>query len=244
MIVSYRTEIPLTSGAIVPVSRIVEAEAYTYIDDDFVPTKIQVEPIGEQKLYRLRTINGRLLDVAPKGQLYAGGNSWLDLEKVPHTTRSTATNLNTIEQRLAEVGFFPRQGHLEKDPVWISLLRNSLFNQQEDIPTYLGMLDHHTLYRLLFRAYRDAKRIHVSDVFSRNRLFHLLARLGIHGKVSKETPKNPQHLLISSRGRQTFLKWHASRVHEFSDSFTIPAFRVTSEHGSFMETNLLCRTTD
>jgi len=248
MIVSYKTDIVLADGSFRPVSRLTDKtyKGWAYLDGEFVHTDITATAVGEQKIYRLRSHTGRVLDISADSSILQEDGNWLDLSSVSHTTRDKDSVMSNVEKPIAELGLFKHFGDEDRDMHWVRTVKRSWFadpEYPEDVSSYLGELNETVLGDLLKHKYYTSSKLRLSDSLSRNRLFHLLSRLGVYSYSTKGASTNRAAIYIQGGIPPTNQTWHAGQIYEFSSSFVVPAYEVHSSHGNLLEKNFLCQTT-
>lgn len=248
MIISYRTEILLEDGTLEPVARLEGQKGlrgFAYIDKEFIPTDIQTEPVGEIKLYRLRTVTGRVLDIADDTDVYSMYGNWTPLSQVSHTALEKGTDMSAVNRPIAELGFLPLNGTHTQPSVWVDTVQRNLFlrGRLEEIPTYFSKLKYSTLKSVLqpfINPAGAAQEYGFPNVLSRNRWFHYLARLGSY---SVESPNNGRRRgVFATSARPAYTPLMESVIKEYHDILRVPAFEVRSQHGNLLEKNFICRT--
>jgi hypothetical protein len=249
MVVSFKTELPLTDGSLTPVSRLVgkAVQGYAYVNHAFVPTDLEVIPLGEQKLYTLQTSTGRRVDIAPEGAyVYSSSDlmssaTWQALEDVTHTTREKGVSMHNVEKSIVELGSFPHFGPDEHDDYWARVTRDGLFRdgKRNPVPGYLGRLNEETLKAVLLPLYYNRSTFKVRDSFDRNRLLHLLSRLGIYSATAAVESRDPSELHVAGGVLPAPMTWQPGTIHEYSKPHMLPAYEIKSSHGNVLESNLL-----
>jgi len=244
MIVSYKTELLMADGSFETAGNLAGKtfQGWSYgHHGHFVQETVHVEPVGVQRLYRFKTKSGRVIDVGDKDTAVYSGDGWLNVMDIPHTARQVGAKMHNVELEIAELGYFPHAGTLHKDNNWLRVAANNLFppGLAEDIPSYFGKLDHDSLLRLLHIFYYDpnATSFRLANSFARDRLFHLLTRIGVHAVGL------PSHLtLLKAKMPPTNLPLHSGKIHEFSKATTVPALELKTEHGNILEKNTIWQT--